>query len=512
MRRIRKALSAVLALMMLLSLVVPVSAEGEAATIPGVGGLESQTATFTVTADPATPLQDDSGVRLVTFHIYVSGTVPIQAFSFNLAPLGVTLADTSKANAANSGFCYSYPQSAVAWAEGEGKYDTFGYSNALANPMYFAAAGMDAGQGISAQTEVLTIVGRVAANTTYSLGLTNVIAGDGDTVGSTANQFTRVVTPASGTIGPWGPNVSASTDAAEPVATFTVKLSHGAMTVGSFTGGLRFDTSQLAVTKIERLDGYNSLIGGVVSELSTVAEANQTGRIGAAFVRTEEQTFAAGDILAVTFRSRGEYDNVAVTPYENSDGANGFIGEGTSVTVSTQTPPGVTVSGTALSWNRTDDATYVLYPASMSDAAIKAEWKAGDSFSGTVCGSKSAPTASGKQYAQTFSFDLVTADEYKLAIFKPGKYVPKIMSITVDGEDLALGEIKLWLYGDVNYDGKVNSRDATQILRYGAKNREFTSEELEAADVNMDGKANSRDATQVLRYGAHNESVIDAIK
>lgn len=512
MRRIRKALSAVLALVMLLSLVVPVSAEGEAATFPGAGSLKSQTATFTVTADPAKPLQDDSGDRLVTFHIYVSGTVPIQAFSFNLAPSeGLELANTLKANAADPGFCYSYPKSAVAWAEGEGKYDTFGYSNDATNPMYFAAAGMDAGQGISAQTEVLTIVGRVAANTTYSLGLTNVIAGDGDTVDSTANQFTRVVTPTSGKTGPWEPNVSASTDAtdaAEPVATFTVKLSHGDMTVDSFTGGLWFDTSQLAVTKIETLGGYSSLASGVVSELSTVAEANQTGRIGAAFVRTEEQTFAAGDILAVTFRSRGDYEDVAVTPYENSDGANGFIGNGTSVTVSTKTPLGVTVSGTALSWNGTDDATYVLYPASMSDAAIKAEWKAGDSFSGTVCGSKSAPTASGKQYAQTFSFDLVTADEYKLAIFKPGKYVPKIMSITVDGADLALGEIKLWLYGDVNYDGKIDTNDVIQINRHiNTKGSLITvgtvdeiAEKQLVCDINNDGIIDTNDVIQINRY------------
>lgn len=517
MRRIRRALSAVLALVMLLSLVVPVSAEGEAATIPGVGSLESQKATFTVTADPATPQQGASAVRLVKFHIYVRGTVPIQAFSFNLAPSeGLELADTLKVNAADPGFYYDYPRSALAWAEGEGKYKTFGYSNDTANPMYFAAAGMDAGHGISAQTEVLTIVGRVAANTAYSLGLTNVIAGDGDTVDSKANQFTRVVTPASGTTGLWEPNVSASTDAAEPVDTFTVKLSHGNMTVGSFTGGLRFDASQLAVTKIETLGGYNSLASGVVSELSTVAEANQTGQIGAAFVRTEEQTFAAGDILAVTFRSREE-GTATVTPYEDSDGADGYIGNGASVTVSTKTPLGVTVSGTAVSWNSTDDATYVLYPASMSDAAIKAEWKAGDSFSGTVCGSKSAPTASGKQFEQTFTFDTVAAGSYKLVIFKPGKYVPKIVPITVDSTDHDCGQLKLWLYGDVNYDGVINTADGMAIYRKAAgKPSVFDlsadSDILLSADINFDGVINTADGMAIYRKAAGKASALDLIK
>lgn len=512
MRRIRRALSAVLALVMLLSLVVPVSAEGEA---PGTGSLAGETATFTVTADPATPQQDASAVRLVKFHIYVSGTVPIQAFSFNLAPSeGLELADTLKVNAADPGFYYDYPRSALAWAEGEGKYKTFGYSNDTANPMYFAAAGMDAGHGISAQTEVLTIVGRVAANTAYSLDLINVIAGDGDTVDSKANQFTRVVTPASGTTGLWEPNVSASTDAAEPVDTFTVKLSHGDMTVGSFTGGLRFDASQLAVTKIETLDGYNSLASGVVSELSTVAEANQTGQIGAAFVRTEEQIFAAGDILAVTFRSRGE-GTATVTPYEDSDGADGYIGNGASVTVSTKIPLGVTVSGTAVSWNDKDNAEYYLYPTTISDADIRAQWKKGFTVSGyyteyTVTKEAiSSTTVDGKTMkAQTFSFGTIPAGEYKLVIFKPEKYVPKIVSITVDTTDYTCGQLKLWLYGDVNYDGKVDTNDVIQVNRHvntkGSLITVGTADEIAEkkliCDINNDGIIDTNDVIQINRY------------
>lgn len=483
MRRIRKALSAVLALVMLLSLVVPVSAEGEAATFPGAGSLESQTATFTVKADPAKPQRDASGVRLVTFRIYVSGTVPIQAFSFNLAPsAGLELADTSKANADDPGFCYSYPQSAAAWAEGEGKYKTFGYSNGAANPMYFAAAGMDAGQGISAETEVLTIVGRVTAGETYSLGLTNVIAGDGYTVDSMANQFTRAVTPASGKTGPWAPNVSASptTDVTTgQVDTFTVKLSHGAMTVGSFTGGLRFDTSQLAVTKIEKLNGYNSLASGVVSELSTVAEANQTGRIGAVFVCTEEQTFAAGDILAVTFRSRGDCENVAVTSYEDSDGANGYIGDGASVTVSTKTPPGVTVSGTVKSYG---DASETVTVTLLQDGTEVGKW-------------------SGTGNSAAYSFDAVAAGEYTLKVEKKG-HAPWTETITVGAEDITGKNLTVYLYGDVNGDGEVKNSDKVYLARHlaGWEGYEILPTGSAVADVNHDGVLKNSDKVYLARH------------
>lgn len=172
---------------------------------------------------------------------------------------------------------------------------------------------------------------------------------------------------------------------------------------------------------------------------------------------------------------------------------------------------GVTVSGTALSWNKTDDAVYLLYPAATTDDAIKTEWKNG-SNTGTACTSKGDIAVSGKQYGQSFTFDNVAAGDYKLAILKPGKYVPKIMTITVGSTDLALGEMKLWLYGDVNYDGKVRAGDATQILKYVALKRTFSEDELLAADVNGDGKVRAGDATQILKFIALKQSAFDAIK
>lgn len=174
-------------------------------------------------------------------------------------------------------------------------------------------------------------------------------------------------------------------------------------------------------------------------------------------------------------------------------------------------PEGVSVSGTAVSWNATDDALYYLYPSTMEDADIKAEWKSGG-YTGTACTSKGTPAASGNQFAQTFQFDTVAEGDYKLAIFKPGKYVPKIVPITVGSTDHDCGQLKLWLYGDVNYDGKVKSGDATQILKYVALKKTLTAEELLAADVNDDGKVKSGDATQILKYVSLNNSAFDHMK
>ena len=92
-------------------------------------------------------------------------------------------------------------------------------------------------------------------------------------------------------------------------------------------------------------------------------------------------------------------------------------------------------------------------------------------------------------------------------------------------EDLDVGKILLHLYGDVNFDGEVNTRDSQQILRYYAgKTSVFdlgTAEEKEAriraADVTsirQSGQSitpviDTRDSQQILRYYAGKSSVID---
>ena len=177
---------------------------------------------------------------------------------------------------------------------------------------------------------------------------------------------------------------------------------------------------------------------------------------------------------------------------------------------------GVTVSGTAVSWNATDDALYYLYPSTMEDAAIRAQWKTGGTVTGYTYtgtgGAITATTVDGKaMQAQTFSFGTIPAGSYKLVIFKPDKYVPKIVPITVESTDLDLGQLKLWLYGDVNYDGKVKAGDATQILKYTSYKRTFSEEEMLAADVNNDGKIKAGDATQILKYTSYKASAFDNI-
>ena len=56
------------------------------------------------------------------------------------------------------------------------------------------------------------------------------------------------------------------------------------------------------------------------------------------------------------------------------------------------------------------------------------------------------------------------------------------------------------LLGDVNFDGKVNIKDATLIQKHLAKLESLSAEALEVADFKVDGKVNIKDATAIQKF------------
>ncbi len=185
---------------------------------------------------------------------------------------------------------------------------------------------------------------------------------------------------------------------------------------------------------------------------------------------------------------------------------------------------GVTVSGTAVSWNDTDNAVYLLYDDSTSDTDIKAEWKVGTytkALTDTPVKGGITANSDGKRHDQTFRFEAIPEGNYKLVIYKPGKYVPKIVPITVGTSALDLGQLKLWLYGDVNYDGLITSQDVLQIQRKIAGKSSILDstdpkDRFSAANVTAitgtDTELTSQDITQIQRMIAGKSSIFDAAK
>ena len=179
----KKVLSLVLSLVMLLSLVVPVSAEDT--MFAGNGTLKDKTAAFTIEADKTTLYGE--GEQIVKFHIYAESVdnVPIRAFQFTLEPSANLMLATELAE--NSSFSYGYMNTDTlikSTTNVDGMYSRFEYTP---DSRYFGAAGTDEDKGITARTEVMTIMGKVNGVGDYTLSMSGVVAGNGDA----PNKVTR---------------------------------------------------------------------------------------------------------------------------------------------------------------------------------------------------------------------------------------------------------------------------------------------------------------------------------
>ena len=336
----KKVLSLVLSLVMLLGLVVPVSAEDT--IFEGNGTLKDKTVAFTIEADDTT-LYDNGGEQIVKFHIYAKSVdnVPIRAFQFTLVPSAkLTLAD--KEMAKDGAFYYALQNNLSTNGNVDGMYSLLAYTP---GSRYFGAAGTDEDKGITARTEVMTIMGKVNGVGDYTLSMTGVVAGNGDAPDKVTQSFTSTVAGATVTVKPESarpqPNLSLALSANKVKVgdTFTATLSNKGMTVSSFIAQLEFDKEMLAVTKIEQLGGFAKLAAGATIDpvLSTPDEANDRSLVGVGFVRGSDKTHEAGKFLQVTFQAKAA-GNTAISLYEDSVGTNGYRGDAIVKSVSIEKP------------------------------------------------------------------------------------------------------------------------------------------------------------------------------
>ena len=471
----KKVLSLVLSLVMLLSLVVPVSAED---TYPGSGNLAGKTAAFTIEADKTT-LYDNGGEQIVKFHIYVESmdNVPIRAFQFTLEPsANLTLATEL---AENSSFSYGYMNTDTlikSTTNVDGMYSRFEYTP---GSRYFGAAGTDEGKGITEKTEIMTIMGKVKGVGDYTLSMTGVVAGNGDAPDKVTQSFTSTAAGATVTVKPGSeqpqPNLSLALSKSNVKVgdTFTATLTNKVMTVSSFVAQLEFDKEMLAVTKIEQLGGFAGLAAGATIDpvLSTPDEANDRSLVGVGFVRGSDKTHEAGEFLRVTFQAKAT-GNTAISLYEDSVGADGYTGDisGGTVTVEAAAVTGVTVSGTVKSYGgETENVTVTLTPEN------------GTPMTTVVTGNSAA-----------YKFENVSAGTYTLKVEKKGHAAWDEM-VTVTDSDITNKNIAVYLFGDVSKDGKVNTTDINLIRLSILGRKTFDSYESKIANVNKDTTINTTD-------------------
>lgn len=328
----KKVLSLVLSLVMLLGLVVPVSAEDT--IFEGNGTLKDKTAAFTIEADKTTLYGE--GEQIVKFHIYAESkaNVPIRAFQFTLVPsANLTLATEL---AENSSFSYGYMNTDTlikSTTNVDGMYSRFEYTP---DSRYFGAAGTDEGKGITAHTEIMTIMGKVNGVGDYTLSMSGVVAGNGDAPNNIAEKFTSTVAGATVTVKPESdrpqPNLSLalSTDKVKVGDTFTATLSNKKMSIISFISQIRFNKDVLEVVSITESEGYTNLASGAkTAVITTVADANDRGVVGISVAKTEETTYPVKDIVTVTFKAKAAGDGwfKVDESTDGKDGTNGYLSD-----------------------------------------------------------------------------------------------------------------------------------------------------------------------------------------
>lgn len=453
----KKVLSLVLSLVMLLSLVVPVSAED---TYPGSGDLAGKTAAFTIEADETTLYGE--GEQIVKFHIYVESVdnVPIRAFQFTLVPsANLTLATEL---AENSSFSYGYMNTDTLIKSAtnvDGMYSRFEYTP---DSRYFGAAGTDEGKGITARTEVMTIMGKVNGVGDYMLSMSGVVAGNGDAPNNIAEKFTSTVAGATVTVKPESeqpqPNLSLTLSKSNVNVgdTFTATLSNKKMSIISFISQIRFNKDVLEVVSITESEGYTSLASGAkTAVITTVADANDRGVVGISVAKTEETTYPVKDIVTVTFKAKAAGDGWFEL-VESTDGTDGYRGDAKSgtVTVEATAVTGVTVSGTVKSYGGASEVVTVT---------LTKQGETTPAFTDTLTGNSAA-----------YKFENVSAGTYTLKVEK-ANHVAREYKVTVSG-DAVQQDAKVCLKGDLTGDGKVNTADVGRLYAHVRGTRLLTDD------------------------------------
>ena len=480
----KKVLSLVLSLVMLLGLVVPVSAEDT--IFEGNGTLKDKPAAFTIEADETTLYGE--GEQIVKFRIYADSkdNVPIRAFQFTLVPsANLTLATERAAD--NAGFNYAYQNAGklikIPASNPNGMYELFEYTP---DSRYFGAAGTDEGKGITTKTEIMTIMGKVNGLGEYTLSMSGVVAGNGDAPNNIAEKFTCTAAGATVTVKPENerpqPNLSLALSKRNVKVgdTFTATLSNKSMTVSSFIAQLEFDKEMLAVTKIEQLGGFAKLAAGATIDpvLSTPDEANDRSLVGVGFVRGSDKTHEEGEFLRVTFQAKAA-GNTAISLYEDSAGADGYTGDisGGTVTVEAAAVTGVTVSGTVKSYGgETENVTVTLTPEN------------GTPMTTVVTGNSAA-----------YKFENVSAGTYTLKVEK-ANHVAREYKVTVSG-DAVQQDAKVCLRGDVNMDGAVDIGDHQTLFEHLQGINLIADEyQLKTANVNQDNAVDIGDHQTLFEH------------
>ena len=235
----------------------------------------------------------------------------------------------------------------------------------------------------------------------------------------------------------------------------------GTMTVGTSAGPHMWN--------IVTVGGRNYLVDVTNCDADTVGVPDKLFLCGAAENEPGKKYTATAGSQSIVY----EYDADTLSDYASSDlKLEEMPYSPTSVS-------GLTVSGTIRSYGSASESITVTLVPIGGSPLVKA-----------VAGS-----------SVTYSFTGVSAGNYTLKVEKKG-HAPWTESITVSNQNIYGKDVTVYLWGDVNRDGKVNGTDALWVRQSSAGGRTLDAYQKVLADLNRDGKVNGTDALWIRQISA----------
>lgn len=235
----------------------------------------------------------------------------------------------------------------------------------------------------------------------------------------------------------------------------------GTMTVGTSAGPHMWN--------IVTVGGRNYLVDVTNCDADTVGVPDKLFLCGAAENEPGKKYTATAGSQSIVY----EYDDDTLSDYASSDlKLEEMPYSPTSVS-------GLTVSGMIRSYGSASESiTVTLIP---------------------IGGSPLVKSVSGSSV--DYSFTGVSAGNYTIKVEKKG-HAPWTESITVSNQNIYGKDVTVYLWGDVNRDGKVNGTDALWVRQSSAGGRALDAYQKILADLNRDGKVNGTDALWIRQISA----------
>ena len=427
----KRWLSLLLALVMLASVTVTTAS---ADTV----NLLDKTVTLSVTPSQSAICVGSTGDVYVKYTISIKADAPIPAFSF-VVPTDGKLATQAQTN--NSDWYYWFnTDELMQWDEaketgGHGPYKVADYTPTTG---YVGVGGSD-GNGISAKTEVMTIVAKFPA-------------------GSTAETYT-------------------------PAFADEDFIAGGGETIDS--GGIK--VSNAFGRRHVQVGSVNVKAGATVS--GTVKDSSGKAVSGATVELYKDDTKVG---TPVTTDSNGKYtfSDVSTGTYTlKAKSSNGSLNGSASVTVAADSisnadvtvAKGFTVSGAIKSYGSASEAVTVT---------LTKQGETTPTFTDTLTGN-----------SVKYSFDTVPAGTYTLKVEKKG-HAPWTEEIAVGSAAIAK-DVTIYLWGDVNGDGSADSTDLNVLFNITLEYisvESLTATQRVTADINKDGDVDSTDLNMLFNH------------